>query len=89
MPRALGNTPAVCRKAYVHPAVLETYTAQRRLPGRTRIAKGKRPSEGLSSEERFALRFVEGWEKKGEPLDQTLKRSLKAARRQGQATVSK
>ncbi|MFZ1017598.1 MAG: hypothetical protein WAN39_06970 [Candidatus Cybelea sp.] len=85
----LGNTPAVCRKAYVHPAVLETYTAQRRLPGRTRIAKGKRPSEGLSSEERFALRFVEGWEKKGEPLDQTLKRSLKAARRQGQATVSK
>lgn len=23
--KILGNTPAVCRKCYVHPAVLETY----------------------------------------------------------------
>ncbi|HEY4433553.1 MAG TPA: hypothetical protein VGM99_04040 [Candidatus Cybelea sp.] len=85
----LGNTPAVCRKAYVHPAVFEIYTAQRRLPGRKRIAKEKRAAEGLSPEERFSLRFVEGWEKKGEPLDQTLKRSLKAARGKGQTAVSK
>jgi DNA topoisomerase-1 len=84
----LGNTPAVCRKAYVHPAVLEIYTAQRRLPGKKR-ASGKRASHGLSSEERFSLRFVEGWEKKGEPLDQTLKRSLKEARRRDQTAVSK
>ncbi|MBV8529772.1 MAG: DNA topoisomerase IB, partial [Candidatus Eremiobacteraeota bacterium] len=28
----LGNTPAVCRTAYVHPAVLETYAEQRSLP---------------------------------------------------------
>ncbi|HEX4012806.1 MAG TPA: hypothetical protein VHX17_02815 [Candidatus Cybelea sp.] len=85
----LGNTPAVCRKAYVHPAVLETYTSQRRLPGRLRSAKGKRTAGDLSPDERFALRFVEGWEKKGEPLEQTLKRSLKAARRQDQAGASK
>jgi DNA topoisomerase-1 len=77
----LGNTPAVSRKAYVHPAVLETYLAQHRLPQ----PKGKLAANGssrmLSSEERFTLRFVEGWEKKAEPLEQTLKRSLAAARR--------
>lgn len=48
----LGNTPAICRKAYVHPAVIETYTRDGRLPGRS------------SSRERFALRFVERWEKR-------------------------
>ena len=25
MAKILGNTPTVCRKCYVHPAVLETY----------------------------------------------------------------
>jgi DNA topoisomerase I len=49
----LGNTPAICRKAYVHPAVIETYTRDGRLPTRS-----------SSSRERFALSFVEGWEKR-------------------------
>lgn len=75
----LGNTPAVCKKAYVHPAVLETYAKQHRLPRST----AKRRSGGLTPEEQFALRFVERWEKKGaEPLDRTLERSLTSARRQ-------
>lgn len=52
----LGNTPAVCRKAYVHPAVIETYTRMHRLPG----GNGKDP-------ERAALRFVEKWERQGAP----------------------
>lgn len=66
----LGNTPAVCRKAYVHPAVLETYTRMRRLPGR------------LTNRERYALRFVERWERgQCEPLAARLERSLAAARR--------
>lgn len=76
----LGNTPAVCKKAYVHPAVMETYIEHHRLPtddGRN----GKRSSGGLTPEERFALRFVEGWETRSEPLDRTLERSLAAARR--------
>src|SRR5213594_3125044 len=29
----LGNTPAICRKCYVHPAVLETYLANTSVPG--------------------------------------------------------
>lgn len=57
----LGNTPAVCRKAYVHPAVMETYIEKRRLPANT-SPNGKRSSGGLLPEERFTLRFVEGWE---------------------------
>jgi DNA topoisomerase IB len=28
----LGNTPAGCKKAYVHPAVLEIYVECRQLP---------------------------------------------------------
>ncbi|MBV8197356.1 MAG: DNA topoisomerase IB [Candidatus Eremiobacteraeota bacterium] len=57
----LGNTPAVCRKAYVHPAVLETYGRTLRLPSPKRKAttNGKPPAGGLSREERIALRFVE------------------------------
>ncbi|MBC7542638.1 MAG: DNA topoisomerase IB [Candidatus Sericytochromatia bacterium] len=30
--RRLGNTPAVCRKAYIHPAVFDAYLAGRLLP---------------------------------------------------------
>ncbi len=82
----LGNTPAVCRKAYVHPAVIETYTRLRRLP--RRAARETKRAGGLSPEERFALRFVERWERtRDEPLDRTLERSLK--KRGRQAGVSK
>ena len=77
----LGNTPAVCKNAYVHPAVLETYIEHHRLP-RDRSKGAKRRRGELSPEERFTLRFVEGWENRSESLDRTLERSLTAARRQ-------
>lgn len=74
----LGNTPAVCRKAYVHPAVIETYTTKLRLPAQR---QAKRHTGSLDAAERFALRFVERWERaRNEPLQRTLERSLKAAR---------
>jgi DNA topoisomerase I len=57
----LGNTPAVCKKAYVHPAVLETYVERLRLP-RKSSKSGKRGPAELTPRERFALRFVEEWE---------------------------
>lgn len=72
----LGNTPAICRKAYVHPAVIETYTSELRLPAQSGAAK--RHTRGLDARERFALTFVQRWErKKNEPLVRTLERSLK------------
>jgi DNA topoisomerase-1 len=75
----LGNTPAICRTAYVHPAVLETYLSEHRLPPMGGHAGAKRRPNTLSHQERFALRFVQGWERKSERLDQTRKRALKAA----------
>jgi DNA topoisomerase-1 len=44
--RQLGNTPAVCRKCYIHPAVLEGFLlgALAQLP-RPRTRKGLRAEE--------------------------------------------
>ena len=46
----LGNTPAVCRKAYIHPAVLEAYEA-----GRLDL----QPARNDRAFERSVLRFLE------------------------------
>lgn len=67
----LGNTPAVCRKSYVHPAVLEGY-----LEGD--LCQGLRPTrarEGLSADERAMLAF----------LKQQRQALQRAARRRGAA----
>jgi DNA topoisomerase I len=80
----LGNTPAVCRKAYVHPAVIETYTRMRCLPCRNgKVSATAKPrAASLSHQERLALRFVQQWERRrSEPIEQSLRRSLKNARR--------
>jgi DNA topoisomerase-1 len=77
----LGNTPAVCRKAYVHPAVIETYTRLRRLPSRNGKSEAKPPRNALSREERFTLRFVERWEKKAPSLETAVRASVREAQR--------
>ena len=54
---ALGNTPAVCRKCYVHPAVFEAYLDHSlRLPA----VRSRRvfPAKGLSAEERALIRLL-------------------------------
>ncbi len=54
----LGNTPAVCRKAYVHPAVVEAYIAGELVdPPRRRAATPK--SSGLRREEARVLKLLE------------------------------
>jgi DNA topoisomerase I len=76
----LGNTPAICRKAYVHPAVLETYVRMRALPCRNGKIPAKGRAAALSHKERVALGFVRRWERRrSEPLEQTLRRSLKTS----------
>jgi DNA topoisomerase-1 len=50
--KALGNTPAVCRASYVHPALLETYAA-----GELRPAASRR-LQGLDRWESGLLRFL-------------------------------
>jgi DNA topoisomerase-1 len=52
----LGNTPAVCRKAYIHPTVLNAY-----LTGSLEPEPGDAPaapSSGLTAEERGVLELV-------------------------------
>jgi DNA topoisomerase-1 len=49
---ALGNTPAICRASYVHPALLEAYAAGELTgPARRRLS-------GLDRDESRLLRFL-------------------------------
>ena len=56
--QALGNTPAVCRRCYVHPDAIEAYgngsLARMRIPARGAPA----PEGGLSADERAVLRML-------------------------------
>lgn len=53
----LGNTPAVCRKSYVHPAVIEAY-AEGELPPEPEMEDAA-VVEGLAPEEEQVLVFLE------------------------------
>ena len=50
----LGNTPAICRKCYVHPAVLEAYLGGT-LDRIVRRASERRRATGLDADERAVL----------------------------------
>ena len=52
----LGNTPAVCRKAYVHPVVLNAYLEGSLEP---EASAGIPPSDGLSDEEQCVLGLLQ------------------------------
>lgn len=59
--RRLGNTPAICRKCYIHPAVMDSY-----LDGKTievlnaqAAADLLAPQAGLSSDEKAVLAFLQ------------------------------
>jgi DNA topoisomerase I len=41
----LGNTPAICRKCYVHPALLEAYLSGTQMPG---LAESVKPPEKVN-----------------------------------------
>ncbi|WP_263145675.1 DNA topoisomerase IB [Pseudomonas sp. RIT-PI-AD] len=51
----LGNTPAVCRKCYIHPAVLDAY-----LNGDLSNVRKARARKGLRPEEVALITFLEG-----------------------------
>lgn len=54
----LGNTRTVCRRCYVHPAVLQRWMTGA-LPGElTAASKGKRRIKGLDDEEALVLRWL-------------------------------
>jgi DNA topoisomerase-1 len=59
--RELGNTPAVARRAYVHPVVLNAYL-EGYLSPEAEFAEVK-PSLGLTDEERCVLKLLETGER--------------------------
>lgn len=53
----LGNTPAVCRKCYVHPVIVEAYLSRTRIAGLNGAGQElKQP--GLRTAERAVLKFL-------------------------------
>jgi len=57
----LGNTPAICRKSYIHPIIIDTYLAGRGLrPAKNGSRQRCRPSaRGLSVGETVVLRLLQ------------------------------
>lgn len=49
----LGNTRAVCRQSYIHPAVFENWQA-----GALKLARRPAPMDGLDTDERATLAFL-------------------------------
>jgi DNA topoisomerase I len=58
--KILGNTPAICRKCYVHPAVLDTYLDQKSIDGLKAMAEDALEKEevDLRSSEAAVLKFL-------------------------------
>jgi DNA topoisomerase-1 len=54
----LGNTPAVCRKSYVHPAVLDAYTSGVLLEAAAVAPVPQRASATLRADERAVLQLL-------------------------------
>jgi DNA topoisomerase-1 len=58
--RRLGNTPAICRKCYVHPDIVEAYSRT----GKLGVRAGGKIVRGLDSAERFVATFLKRRAKK-------------------------
>jgi DNA topoisomerase-1 len=58
--KILGNTPAICRKCYVHPAVLESYLDQKSIDGLKAMTEDalEREDVDLRSSETAVLKFL-------------------------------
>jgi DNA topoisomerase I len=56
----LGNTPAICRKSYVHPGVLELFQSCA-----DRLAQPAPPGRGLRADERKTLAFLKAAARNG------------------------
>ncbi|GAC1394401.1 MAG: DNA topoisomerase IB [Polyangiales bacterium] len=79
----LGNTPAVCRRSYVHPAVLEAFAGkwigEVALPSRNRGARG---AHDLGDDERFTVALLQRALRRTRPtLEKQLESSVRHARR--------
>jgi DNA topoisomerase-1 len=56
--RQLGNTPAVCRKCYIHPAVMESFQGGTLHEVLAELARRRSRVAGLDADERLTLAFL-------------------------------
>jgi DNA topoisomerase I len=70
----LGNTPSVCRKAYIHPALVEAYLAGRFF------GAGKRATRRPKDVEAFVIEFLQRAQQAHPSLERELRRSVRRAR---------
>src|ERR1700724_1835069 len=58
--RILGNTPAICRKCYVHPAIFESYLSRQSIDGLKQMTEEALQKENvdLRSSEAAVLKFL-------------------------------
>jgi DNA topoisomerase I len=56
--RQLGNTPAICRKCYIHPAVIQSFQKGELGERLEELAGHPSPVRGLNENERLTLLFV-------------------------------
>ena len=74
----LGNTPAVCKKSYIHPGVIEEFLAHGALKLIERKAKASAP-HGLSGDEAAVVRLVQRiMTQERKPLGDVLAESVRA-----------
>jgi DNA topoisomerase-1 len=83
--KRLGNTASVCRKAYIHPLVVETYLDRLALTLPRVSAKSK--ANGLDVDERRVLAFLEKAKRADARAEHVklLKKSVAAAKRKSAA----
>jgi DNA topoisomerase-1 len=67
--QALGNTPAVCRKSYIHPRIFECYE-------KGVVVEAPPPLRGLRADERMALALLKA---RMPTVSELLRRSVEAA----------
>lgn len=81
--RVLGNTPAVCRKCYIHPAVVEAYLAGTVLALSRPAAANRITSKitaRLKPEEKAVLSLLKRWLKDHRAAPSLLKRTAQSLR---------
>lgn len=72
----LGNTPAICRKCYVHPTVLETYLNGREIAGLADAMKTPK-NINLRAVERAILKFLRAGQSATNPSQRSSAQSLR------------
>ena len=88
----LGNTPAICRKCYVHPAILDGYLDGTLLDSlQRRVRQHAADPHALTADEAAVLGLLERrLEREGDPkaLEKRLAASLKEARKGGRKAAA-